>query len=82
MAGPTANRLAETEGQTVTQCESIVDWLEQGFTLTPAEAYERFGTLALHSRIAELRTRGHLIDCELIKVPSGKWVGRYSLVAK
>lgn len=48
----------------------------------PAEAFEKFGSLALHSRIAELRERGHEITCELVEVPSGKHVGRYRLVER
>lgn len=64
----------------MSQAESILQWLERGNTLTPAQAYEKFGTLALHSRMAELRGRGHLICCELVRVNSGKTVGKYSLV--
>ena len=62
------------------QCNHIMAHLRAGNTLTPAEAYERFGSLALHSRIAELRGRGHNIECELVEVQSGKRVGRYRLV--
>lgn len=64
----------------MSQCGEILTWLEAGNTLTPAEAYQRFGTLACHSRIAELRARGNVIDCELVRVPSGKTVGRYSML--
>jgi len=64
----------------LSQSERILAWLEQGNTLTPAGAYEMFGTLALHSRAAELRERGHIIDCELVTTTSGKRVGRYSLL--
>jgi hypothetical protein len=63
----------------MTQCEAILFHLEAGNTITPVEAYALCGTLALHSRIAELRGRGYRIDCELVEVPSGKHVGRYSL---
>ena len=65
----------------LSQCNYILAHLRAGNTLTPAEAYERFGSLALHSRIAELRERGLKIECELVEVPSGKRVGRYKLVA-
>jgi hypothetical protein len=63
----------------MSQCEAILAHLEEGNTITPAEAYALCGTLALHSRIAELRDRGYRIDCELVKTPSGKHVGRYTL---
>jgi hypothetical protein len=63
----------------MSQCETILSHLEAGNTIMPAEAYVMCGTLALHSRIAELRGRGYVIECELITVPSGKRVGRYSM---
>jgi hypothetical protein len=63
----------------MTQCEAILSHLEAGNTITPAEAYALCGSLALHSRIAELRGRGYPIDCEIVKTPSGKHVGRYTL---
>lgn len=62
-----------------TQNEAILNWLQQGNTLTPLQAFEKFGTLALHSRAAELRAEGHIIECEKISV-NGKRVGRYSLL--
>lgn len=63
----------------MSQCDAILAHLQAGNSLTPAEAYERFSTLALHSRIAELRQRGHAIDCEIVETPSGKHVGKYCL---
>lgn len=62
----------------MSQCASIWAWMADGNTITPAEAYAKFGTLALHSRIAELRERGHKINTEMIDV-NGKQVGRYSM---
>lgn len=64
----------------MSQCASIWAWMADGHTITPAQAYEKFGTLALHSRITELRERGHKINTEMIDV-NGKRVGRYSLVS-
>lgn len=71
----------------MSQCANILVHLQAGKTLTPAEAYEKFNCLALHSRIAELRDRGFKIDCKLVEVPSGKrvgcyrWIGQLRLVA-
>ena len=48
-------------------------------TITPAEAYELYGSLALHSRIAELRARGFKIDKKIQTVNGKRW-GEYSLV--
>ncbi len=62
----------------MSQCANIWQWMADGNTITPAEAYSKFGTLALHSRIAELRERGHKINTEMIQV-GGKTVGRYSM---
>lgn len=64
----------------MTQCQAILEVLERGNTITPAQAYELCGTLALHSRIAELRSQFYDIHCELIRTPSGKHVGQYSLI--
>lgn len=65
----------------MSQNAEILAYLRAGNSLTPADAYSLFGTLALHSRIAELR-RNHQIECEIIRTPSGKHVGRYSLKPK
>ena len=63
----------------MSQCDAILGFLQSGKTLTPLDAYLMFGTLSLHSRAAELRGRGFDITCKLVKVPSGKTVGEYSL---
>ncbi len=63
----------------ISQCSAILAHLEAGNSLTPLEAFERFGTLALHSRAAELRSQGYPVECELVKV-GDKTVGRYSLL--
>jgi hypothetical protein len=63
----------------MSQCDAILAHLEAGNTITPVEAFTMCGTLALHSRIAELRSLGYRIDCEIIRTPGGKNVGRYTL---
>ena len=63
----------------MSQTSAIQAWLEAGHSLTPAEAFSRFGTLALHSRIAGLRSRGIPVVCELVRL-GGKTVGRYSIM--
>lgn len=62
----------------MSQCAQIWAYLEDGNTLTPLEAYQMFGCAVLHSRISELRSRGHQIDKEMVKV-GNKRVGRYSM---
>lgn len=61
----------------MSQCEAILAHLLTGRTLTPMSAFELCGTLALHSRIAELRTRGEPIAMEMVKTHGGKRVGCY-----
>ena len=46
--------------------------------ITPLEAFRLYGILATHSRMAELRSRGHRIDCHMIRV-GDKMVGQYSI---
>ena len=60
------------------QCDQILDWIRRHGSITPAQAYERFGSLALHSRCAELRERGFNVICE-IKTGNGRRWGQYSL---
>ena len=64
----------------MSQSEAVLQHLQSGKTLTPLDAYLLYGTLALHSRVSELRERGFSIECEMVKVPSGKWVGSYKLI--
>ena len=64
----------------MSQCDAILEVLQAGNTITPAQAYALCGTLALHSRISELRSQFHDIHCELVRTPSGKHVGQYSLI--
>ena len=63
----------------MSQSARILDHLRMGLTLTPAQAYALFGTLALHSRIAELRGQGHRIGMETIS-KGGKRYGEYRLL--
>ena len=65
----------------MSQSANIWAHLEAGGTLTPLEAFQKFGTLALHSRIRELRERGHDIETEMITV-GNKRVGKYSMPTK
>lgn len=60
------------------QCDRILEHMSHGRTLTPIEALELFGSFRLAARIEQLRSRGHLIDCELIE-ENGKSFARYSI---
>ena len=45
------------------QCDRVLDVLEDGLAHTIQEIHERAGTMRLNSRVAELRKRGHEIVC-------------------
>ena len=61
------------------QALEILQYLQEGSTITPLEALEKFGCMRLASRINELRNEGHLIIAEKFRVASGKIVTRYSI---
>lgn len=60
----------------LSQCDAILTYMQSGYAISPALAYELFGSLALHSRISELRGRGHKIDCQIVR-RNGKQFGQY-----
>lgn len=62
----------------MSQADRILAYLQAGNGITPKIAYEQFDCLALHSRIAELRDRGHDITCT-IRTGNGKRWGWYHL---
>ena len=56
----------------------ILAHLEAGNTITPAEAYGLCGSLALHSRIAEIRDRGFAVQ-KAMHYDHGRTWGEYWL---
>ena len=70
--------------ETKTQNELILAYLEiEGNSLTVLEALEApFRCYALSQRVGELKRAGHPIKSEMVKLPSGKRVARYSLDQK
>lgn len=67
----------------MSQSSEILERLYAGETITPADAYARHGTLALHSIVSELRNQvrplGYHIECTLIANGAKRW-GEYRLV--
>ena len=63
------------------QCDLVLEMLERGEPVTPATVHERTGSYAAHSRIAELRERGHDIICTVKRNGRSKW-GSYSLLKR
>lgn len=66
----------------MSQCANVFVHMKEHGSITPLEAFKRYGILALHSRIAELRERGHKIVTRMVETESGKRVGQYSLERK
>ena len=62
----------------MSQCDALLERLLAGQTVTPRLAYELTGSLACHSRIAELRARGYRIRCRMVSAEGRRW-GEYTL---
>lgn len=63
----------------MSQSDALLAILLRGEVVTPAVAYQVVGSLACHSRMAELRERGYAIECT-IRTDGGKRWGEYRLV--
>ena len=61
------------------QTDLILEWMLAGNAITPLEAFNKFGSLRLPARIADIRKKGYLIYSEFITTPSGKRVKQYYL---
>ena len=64
----------------MSQHAQLLRYLQEGGTLTPLQALEKFGCLALSQRMGELRREGHPIVSEIIRLSNGKRVAQYQLV--
>ncbi len=62
----------------MSQDDKVLAHLEAGNTITPLEALQIAGTLALHSCIARLRLRGYAIE-KVMRHDNGKHFGEYFL---
>lgn len=65
----------------MTQTQRVLGWLKERGSITPAQAYEQFGILALHSRAAELRRGGYKVVCRIRTRGRSRW-GEYFLVGE
>lgn len=67
----------------MTQCEKILNFIEEHGSITARQAY-KLGIMRLASRISDLRREGHLIKTEDIKVKnrdgSHSYIAKYSLI--
>ena len=62
----------------MTQVEVLRKAFDAGEELTVAEALSRYGIYALSQRVGELDRGGYPTEHEMITLPSGKRVCRYS----
>jgi hypothetical protein len=62
----------------VSQCDSILNHLKSGQTITPIYALKVFGIFRLAARINDLRGQGHKIQTEL-EYRENKRFARYYL---
>jgi hypothetical protein len=51
----------------VSQCTSILRYLETGRSVSPLMALDRWGCLRLAARIRELKNRGHRIERHMVR---------------
>lgn len=68
----------ENHGTSKSQTARILEWMLFGNSITPLEALQRFGTMRLGARIADIKALGYDVKGELISV-GGKKVKRYYL---
>ena len=61
------------------QCEQLLEAMRRGESLTVADALGKYGVYALSQRCGELIKQGHPVRVEMITVPSGKRVAKYSI---
>lgn len=65
-----------------TQCGLILQHMQQGKSITPLEALDKFGCFRLASRISDLNKSGHNIVKEMVSGANGKRYAKYYLYAK
>ena len=49
----------------MTQCQEIIEYLEQNGSITPAEAFVELNIYRLAARISDLRRQGYRIDTKI-----------------
>ena len=67
---------------TTTQCKQILAHMQSVGPITALEALDKYQCFRLASRISDLKSEGHLIQKEMIEIPSGKRVAKYWLETK
>ena len=65
-------------GAEMSQREELLKALQRGECLTTLDALQKYGVMALSQRMTELQRAGYPVRSEMIDLPSGKRVARYS----
>ena len=52
----------------ITQCEMIIDYLDEYGSITPLEAMRDLGIYRLASRISDMKKQGHKIKSKMVAV--------------
>lgn len=61
------------------QTDRILEYMLQGHSITPLEALDKFKTMRLGARIADIKAKGYLVYSEFITTENGKKVKQYHL---
>lgn len=69
----------ENHTSSTSQATKILEWMKAGHAITPMEALERFGTMRLGARIADIKKKGWTVYSEFVTTPGGKRVKSYHL---
>ena len=62
----------------MSQRETLLQALMMGEQLTTLDALQRYGVMACSQRMTELQRAGYPVKSEMIDLPTGKRVARYS----
>ena len=66
----------------MSQKDVLLKALQSGQSLTTLEALQRYGVMALSQRMTELQRAGYPVKSEMIDLPTGKRVARYSWIGQ
>lgn len=59
------------------QNDAILEYLQEGHTLTPLDALNEFDCFRLSARIKDLRNKGYNVHTRMVDTLSGKKVAEY-----
>ena len=69
-------------GEEMSQRDELLKALQRGECLTTLDALQRYGVMALSQRMTELQRAGYPVKSEMIDLPTGKRVARYSWIGQ